>query len=281
LRDGRALAYCEWAHDRGPVVLALHGTPASRVWWPGQEQTRAAGVRLITVDRPGFGGSDPLPARRVGDWASDVAELTEALGIDRFGVVGWSGGAPYAAAVAAIMPERLSGVCLVSSASLTYAYGSPTPDDADDAHISDLLARLGLAEATIRYTKESRAWAEGLLDDPASLIERGDVAEGDRWLFEKPELYEGLLEGTREAVRQGAIGACSDWVGLLAPWGFALDEIQLAVALWHGGQDSSVGFADFERVAARIPNGVLTVWPDAGHFGIAKHWDAVLRAAVG
>ena len=93
LSDGRTLAWCEWGAPSGPVVLAFHGSPGSRVWWPGEAETRAAGVRLVTVDRPGYGGSDPLPGRRIVDWAADVADLNELWGIDRFGVVGWSGGA--------------------------------------------------------------------------------------------------------------------------------------------------------------------------------------------
>ena len=61
LRDGRSLAYCEWGHEGGPVVLAFHGSPGSRVWWPGAEVTAAAGARLVTVDRPGYGGVRTAP----------------------------------------------------------------------------------------------------------------------------------------------------------------------------------------------------------------------------
>ncbi len=94
LGDGRALAYCEWGDASGPAVLAFNGNPGSRAWWPGEDATAAAGVHLITVDRPGYGGSDPLPGRPIAGWADDVAELTESNGIVGFGVVGWSAGAP-------------------------------------------------------------------------------------------------------------------------------------------------------------------------------------------
>jgi pimeloyl-ACP methyl ester carboxylesterase len=280
LHDGRALAYCEWGRTEGPAVLAFHGSPGSRVWWPGLPHTEAAGVRLVTVDRPGCGNSDPLPGRTIGGWAGDVAELTEALGIGRFGVVGWSGGAPYAASVAASMPDRLTGTCIVSSASITYTLGPTTPDE-EDEHLIDMIRTIGHAEATLRYVEENRAWAEGLLKDPASLTELDEIAEGDRWLFDDPAESKGLNDMTREAVRQGAIGACSDWIGLLAPWGFSLNEIEAHVHLWHGGQDTWVDRNDFERVAAEIPHSTLTVWPDAGHFGIAKHWSDVLGTALG
>ena len=89
LRDGRALAYCEWGHAEGPAVLAFHGSPGSRVWWPALHHTEVAGVRLVTVDRPGCGASDPQSGRTIAGWAGDVTELTKALGIERSA---WSAG---------------------------------------------------------------------------------------------------------------------------------------------------------------------------------------------
>ena len=280
LRDGRSLAYCEWGHARGPVVLAFHGSPGSRVWWPGEAHTKAAKVRLVTVDRPGYGGSDPLPGRPKAGWASDVAELAEALGIDRFGLIGWSGGASYAAAVAAALPDRLTGVCLVSSASLIWVV-APTEPDEEDRHVLDLIERFGPAGATIRYAEENRAWAEDLLQDPASIIDPQKLPEGDRWLFEEPEQAEGFFDSIQEALRQGAIGAASDWLSSYLPWGFSPDEIEPAVHLWHGRQDGGVSLQSLELVVASLPRGTLTVWPDAGHFGIAKYWSSVLEAALG
>ena len=100
-------------------------------------------------------------------------------------------------------------------------------------------------------------------------------------LFDHPRAEGGLNDMTREAVRQGAIGACSDWIGLLAPWGFSVAEIEVDVHLWHGAQDSWVDRDDFERVVTAIPRSTLTVWPDAGHFGVAKYWPDVLEAALG
>jgi pimeloyl-ACP methyl ester carboxylesterase len=280
LRDGRSLAYCEWGHEGGPVVLAFHGSPGSRVWWPGAEVTAAAGARLVTVDRPGYGGSDPLPGRPIAGWAEDVVELADALGIDRFGVVGWSGGAPYAAAVAAeLLPDRLTGVCLASSASIAYAVGPSQADD-EDLHISELIDRFGPAEATVRYAAKIQAWAEGLRQDPGSMTNPDEFAAGDLWVLEQPEPRAGLFSSIGEGVRQGATGAATDWVNLLAPWGFSLAEIEVPVHMWHGGQDSWVQLADCERVVAAIPHAALTVWPDAGHFGPAKHWADVLAAAL-
>ena len=277
LGDGRRLSWCEWGAPNGPVVLAFHGTPGSRVWWPGEAQTKAVGARLITLDRPGYGGSDPLPGRRVVDWANDVAEFAHVRGLDRFGVVGWSGGAAYAAAVAASMPGRLAGVCIACSASITCALPGFEPDD-DDRHIIALIEQFGLTGAATRWADENRAWAHDVRADPTVLI--GEGTGGDPWVLEDAELMEGISQSFREAMRQDAAGVAGDWVALLAPWGFSLDQIEAKVHLWHAAKDW-VTLEDFQRLAELIPNATLSKWPDVGHFGPVRYWGSVLQAALG
>jgi pimeloyl-ACP methyl ester carboxylesterase len=236
-------------------------------------------VHLVTIDRPGHGGSDPLPGRPIFGWASDVAELTESLGIDRFGVVGWSGGAPYAAAVAAALPDRLTGVCLASSQSLCYILDSTERDDEDRQNL-DAIERFGAAEATRRYAADNEAWADSLRQAPETLFEPEEIADGDRWMLEDPTLARGLYASIQEGLRQGSIGAASDWLALVVPWGFGVGDIDPAVHLWHGAQDT-VSLVDFERVAAGIRRSTLTVWPGVGHLGPAKYGPDLLRAALG
>jgi pimeloyl-ACP methyl ester carboxylesterase len=280
LTDGRVLAWREWGDTDGRVVLAFHGVPGSRVWWPGEAETVAAGARLIVFDRPGYGLSDPAPGRPMVGWAADVAEFTELCGIGRFGVVGWSGGAPYAAAVAATMPDRLTGVCIACSASISCALpGFELADD--DRHVLELIDRYGPAEAASRSADEDQDWAAGLRADPTTLVGINDVADGDRWIFEDVGLADGLYASVRESVRQGAIGSASDWVAQLTPWGFAFEEIEPEVHLWHGAQDATVKLERFERVAELLPRATLTIWPDVGHFGPVRYWGDVLDAALG
>ena len=112
LADGRTLAYCEWGNPTGSPVLLAHGGPGSRLLCPDEDATAAAGVRLLTVDRPGYGGSGPRPDPSLLGWADDVQVLADRLGLERFAVVGWSAGGGYALACAARMPERISAVGL-------------------------------------------------------------------------------------------------------------------------------------------------------------------------
>jgi len=115
LRDGRMLAYAEYGSPKGLPIIHCHGTPSSRV--EGDltfSDTLAAelGVRIIVPDRPGMGRSDFQPNRCIVDWPNDVLELASALGLETFAVLGSSGGAPYAAACAALIPTRFeSSVC--------------------------------------------------------------------------------------------------------------------------------------------------------------------------
>src|SRR3954462_7076760 len=117
LPDGRSLAYCEYGVPDGVPVFNFHGLPGSRIDTRIiAEEARSAGLRLIAADRPGIGRSDPVRGKRTyAGWAQDIASLADALGIERFSVVGYSCGGPYALAVAAELPERVERVGLVSS----------------------------------------------------------------------------------------------------------------------------------------------------------------------
>ena len=114
--DGRILAVEQWGDPTGIPVVYLHGTPMSRLArYPDDSLFHELGVRLITYDRPGFGGSTPRPGRRVVDAAADVATIAAALGLDRFAVFGVSGGVPHAMAVAARYPERVTRLGALAS----------------------------------------------------------------------------------------------------------------------------------------------------------------------
>jgi pimeloyl-ACP methyl ester carboxylesterase len=287
LRDGRALAYREWGDPLGAPVVFAHGTPASRVWCPDphQDATQASAVRLITVDRPGIGGSDVQLGLTVGGWASDVAELADGLGLERFGVVGLSAGGPWAAACAALIPERLTGVGIASSRALAQFNLRERPQaleefGEDDRHAFDLVRELGPEEAAKSLAADDEEWARGLFEHPEKSLDGFEPPEGDKWFFEDPLQVELLLEGRRESARQRAVGFAWETVAIMQPWSFRLADISIPVHLWHGGQDEHVPLATQEFAAKTIPNAHLTIWPDAGHRGMAKHWRDVLEAVT-
>jgi pimeloyl-ACP methyl ester carboxylesterase len=115
LPDGRVLAYAEYGDSDGVPVVFHHGTPGSRLLATLLDaQASEAGIRVIAPDRPGFGRSDPDPDRRIEDWSRDVSALMDALSVRQFGVLGFSGGGPFALACAATCP-RAGSLGLVSA----------------------------------------------------------------------------------------------------------------------------------------------------------------------
>ncbi|MFA5875052.1 MAG: alpha/beta hydrolase, partial [Anaerolineales bacterium] len=116
LTEGRTLAFAEYGDLRGKPVFFFHGTPGSRYFRPSDEITAGLGVRLICVDRPGYGESTFQPGRRILDWPEDIAQLADALSIDKFAVAGHSGGGPYVSACAVALPDRVTAAALLSGA---------------------------------------------------------------------------------------------------------------------------------------------------------------------
>jgi pimeloyl-ACP methyl ester carboxylesterase len=279
LPDGRALAYAEWGDLLGRPVFLFHGMPGSRLFFPDPQTAAEGGVRAITVDRPGMGGSDPQPGHVVADWPADVVELAGALGLDRFGVVGWSAGTPYAFACAALIPEQLTGAAgTTSAAAMRYLIaGEPelrdTMLDDDDRAILELLPDRGAAER--RAASDAAEFVIGIAAQPEQLLER-PADPGDEWFFDDPDRRRSFVESMREAVRQGAEAMSPQFVAQVAPWGFRLEDISMAVHVWAGANDEVTPPDQMRRVADKIPTCRFKVWNDVGHAGIAKYLRDVL-----
>jgi pimeloyl-ACP methyl ester carboxylesterase len=279
LPDGRTLAYAEWGDLLGRPVFLFHGMPGSRLFFPDPQVATGSGVRAITVDRPGMGGSDPQPGHVVADWPADVVELAGALGLDRFGVVGWSAGTPYAFACAALIPEGLTGAAgTTSAAAMRYLiWDDPelreTLLDDDDRAILEVLPT-GRDAAERVAAADAGGFVESIAEHPEQVAERADA--GDEWFLEDPDRRRSFIESFREAVRQGAEAMSPQFVAQVAPWGFRLEDISMPVHVWAGANDAITPPEQMRRVAKRIPQHTFTVWDDVGHAGIAKHLDQVL-----
>ena len=132
LADGRTLAFTDAGAPDGFPIFYFHGAPGSRLDGAGMEdEFAAAGVRVLSADRPGYGGSSPSPHRSMADWPREVAALADHLNIDRFAVMGLSSGGPYVAACAALLGDRVvaaAAVAGVTDMGWSAAY-SEFPDD--------------------------------------------------------------------------------------------------------------------------------------------------------
>jgi pimeloyl-ACP methyl ester carboxylesterase len=275
LADGRTLAYSEWGDLSGQPVMLMHGAPASRLLCPDEDATAAAGVRLLTVDRPGYGGSDPHPDLTLLGWADDVQALADRLDLERFAVVGFSGGGGYALACAARMPERISAVGLASCVG---------PDDQVPGALEE------------DFTPEGRALFERVRRDPIEA--RRAVTEHVAWyqdpdiiwetetpavdvpVLARPDVREALTQMWREGARQGVGGLAADWIARSRPWGFAFTEVQMPAWVWQGELDHLVRPAHAHFLSAVLPNATPVLYPADGHLLLLQHWDDILAAVT-
>lgn len=266
LRDGRTLSWCEYGPADGTPVLLFHGTPGSRLEHdPFERPTR---VRTIVPDRPGFGGSSPLPGRRLVDWPTDVAQLADVLGLDRFHVGGISGGGPYALVCAAMMPERVLGVgsiCGVGPLSMPELRDGMNEQN----RMSDEMAR-NAPEMLFEFCEGVAAGVAA--DVEAAFAGGGDaMVPVDRATFELPEVRAMLMASYREAFRQNGRCLAEDLIIHSSPWGFDPSEIAAPVLLVHGALDQNVPLSNAEYLARVIPGAHLEVLPDQGHLSVAIH----------
>lgn len=278
LSDGRALGYAEYGARSGWPVLFFHGYPGSRLDAAlGAPAALDAGARLISIDRPGYGLSDFKPGRRISDWPADVLELAQALGLERFAVMGVSGGGPYAAACARFIPERLSAVAIVCGVG---------PFDAPDA-TRGMSRQNRILFAVGRYAPwlvglAMRAMLRSVERDPDAMLKRMSSAlpQVDRDVLARPEVRSALIAGMSEAGRQGVRGISQEAALYARPWGFDLAEIEIPVCLFQGEVDQNVPPGMGRHQASAIPNCRARFYPEEGHMSLAFDRQSDVLAAL-
>ena len=274
LEDGRALAYAEWGDASGLPLFHYHGSSSSRLEHPLQPGV-LEGVRLVTIDRPGHGLSDFQPERTLLHWPEDVAALADHLEIDRFAVSGWSAGGPYALACAYRIPERLTGVGVISSLGPHDRPGATAGMDRFNKVALAMSRRLPWAVNRRLMAMMGRVFTR----DPEGAAQRrfASLPSPDRHALSDRRAADMLLASMVESFRAGSDGSAWEARLLTLPWGFALQDIAIPVALWHGDADINSPLAAATYLSRTIPNASLTVFPDEGHFLILKHWGEFIR----
>jgi pimeloyl-ACP methyl ester carboxylesterase len=266
--DGRTLGVVEAGDPVGRTVFALHGTPGSRLLWRGLiEDAEARGIRLVGYDRPGYGGSDPHPGRRVADAAGDVAAIADALGLDRLAVEGGSGGGPHALACAALLPDRVVATACLAGVAPYPAEGLDWLEGMGQDNLDEFAATLEGREPLERYLRDQAdamlaAEPEALADTLRSLLSPPDAA------ILTGEVAEFLHEATRVGIGERLDGWIDDDFVFLERWGFELEDIRTPVQLWHGEQDRFVPLAHGEWLAERIPGVEAHLSEQDGHLTI-------------
>jgi pimeloyl-ACP methyl ester carboxylesterase len=274
LSDGRRLGYAEFGDPGGAPVIYFHGWPGARVeGLLGDEAASVSGVRLIAIDRPGMGLSAFQPGRGFVDWPDDVGEVAATLGLDRFAVLGISGGGPYAAACAWKLADRLTGGGIVSSLAPFDVAGAVASMGRRNRLTFQLVRHLGL----LRRIVMARV-ARSVSRRPERILERGVAAAVDKQYLDRPDVRNVLGESLREAFRDGSRGPAWEMGLYTRPWGFRLEEIQAPVHLWHGEQDANAPISMGRHLAASIPECRATFYPGEGHLHFVDRLPEILAA---
>jgi pimeloyl-ACP methyl ester carboxylesterase len=279
LRDGRRLAYVEYGAAEGRPVLWFHGTPGAHGQVPpiARDEAAARGVRLIAIDRPGTAGSTAHLYSAIVDFAADVEQLADVLGLDHFGIIGLSGGGPYVLAVAHRLRDRVVAACVLGGVAPTRGeervHGGVAALAARFEPVTSLFREpLGVAVtwfARVLRPLESQAFALYMRISP----------EGDQRVFARPEMKEMFLGDLRDAARNGGLKATVYDVVLFGRhWGFAVRDVDVPVYFWHGDADNIVPLEHVHHLGALVGNSVVSVRPGESHLGALDAIDEIFDA---
>jgi pimeloyl-ACP methyl ester carboxylesterase len=254
LADGRRLHAYDSGGAGSLVVLWHHGTPNTGL--PPEPLFAAAdrlGIRWISYDRPGYAGSTPQRGRNIASAASNAAAVADALGIDRFAVMGHSGGGPHALACAALLPGRVRGVLSISALAPFGASGLDWFAGMSDAGTASLQAAAQGRDAKERHE------ATSTVDDPG-FIPADHAALAGEWSW--------FMKVVRPAIASGPGGLIDDDLAYVNPWGCEPASITAPTLLLHGGSDRVAPCTHSEWLATRCPGAELRLVPGAGHISV-------------
>ncbi|MBN1995157.1 MAG: alpha/beta hydrolase [Anaerolineae bacterium] len=289
LSDGRTLAYLETGDPEGRPVFYFHGGPGSRLeGLMFDDLNRQLGIRMIALDRPGYGLSHFQEDRTYLDWPNDVGELADHLDIERFAVLGWSSGGPYAAVVAHQLPERVAIAVLVAGE------GPYASHDYPQSVLNDSATFNGSgANKLFIWSANNGPWLMHTIfrlsrimffNDPLGVMETSggfEMSAKDDYFFTQEFRHEYGAEMI-EAFRQGAAGVTREFTIERLDWPFALEEIQAPpVLVFHGAEDTAVHPGVSEYVCRRIPACVEpTIYPGEGHSVVYYRYKDIIRAML-
>ena len=275
LRDGRRVAVDFVGPERGPAVVLIHPAPGSRRFDPEPDATASAGIRLVTFDRAGYGGSEPLPEGSVptiAAYADDAAAVLGDLGITEAVVVGWSAGGRIAAALAARHPQLVRTLVIAAT---------PAPDD------------------EVRWIPdEQRPLIDVMKADPAgsvsqlvealkpmgtapghTLVATGDA---DAAALSDANVAEAIDTMVAEGFRQGVLGLAHDLISYTAlPWGFDPHEVTAPTVCVYGVADQIVTLAHAAWWARKIDGAERWDVPAVGHLVLRPVWSRIIADLVG
>lgn len=267
LACGRRVGFAEYGAPRGRPIFWFHGTPGGRgqIAPDARVVAREMGVRLISLERPGVGLSTRHLYENVTGWAHDVREIADCLELERFGVVGLSGGGPYVLACAHEMPDRVIAGAVLNGVAPTRG------PEAISGGLVALATRYAPFLAAAREPLARTLWL--LIRMSAPLSKQGIDAfarfspEADRRLFEVPGFKEMFTDDIVRGARRSMHAPIHDVILFTREWGFSMSDVVVPIRFWHGDADHIVPLSHGEHMASLIRDATLIVRPGENHLG--------------
>lgn len=268
LRSGRSLDCVEDGDPEGVPLFVLHGTPGSRrLFSPQVEHARKNGIRLVSYSRPGYGNSSRNAGRKIADAVPDIEEIADVAGIEKFAVMGHSGGGPHALACGALLPERTKGIVSVAGVGPYGAEGLDFTAGMGEYNVEDFNMLM----------KDEKKWEENNIRDTEMLLnsEKDEFTNVFGSLMSEPdrkamsdELIDYLMGQAKEGCTRSIYGLKDDNLAFMKNWGFGPESISVPVQLWQGTEDKFVPFSHGKWLSQKIPECEAHLEQGEGHLSI-------------
>jgi len=277
LYDGRNLEYREYGDPEGVPLIFLHSMVHSRkVFNPFSDCIERLGVRVISPERPGYGRSEMQLKRSIGEFAKDVAQLADHLGIERFYMAGEMDGSSYVLACAHHLPER------VIAASVISCLPKPEEDEIEKLISFERTIMMLMKKTPIFINHLGKILIRGMQKNPDKYFERfgKELCEPDRNIFMTPEHRAVFRESLENITAENIDGFIDNYFSRLFPWDFDPSKIKVPVQLWHGEQDQRSPIRFARKLASDIPDCTAQFIEDGGHCIFYSHWQQALTALI-
>lgn len=275
LQDGRNLAYMEYGNAKGEPVFHCHSIFGSRLElaFEAHEIAKKKSVRLIVLDRPGYGASDPNPDASFVNWSKDLVELADHLKIEKFSLTGYVMGGMYVLACAHEIPERIKRVASISNGVMP-----ESPSDYKE-FIPFYRMNIRLAKYMPKaYELISSIFIKGALSDPDSFIKQmsENLNSADKEIMNSLNFKNELVTSLKEAFLQGGKASSREMIYFTHDWAFKTSNIKVPVDIWQGTDDCHVPRVLGERFAEQIKDANLFTKEGQGHYLFFTHWEEIL-----
>ncbi|SDO75494.1 Pimeloyl-ACP methyl ester carboxylesterase [Paenibacillus sp. yr247] len=266
LPDGRKIGFAQYGNPVGFPLFFFHGTPSSRINSTVKtlhtliSHPNTPQFRVIALERPGYGISDPQPDRTLNDWVQDTLITADLLGIEKFAIMGVSGGGPYAIAVSHGAPERVTRTAILSGIG---------PLDVPELRSSVSAAEDMMLKAAEHAPEKLVAWINRVKDDPAAFVNQIYSLLSEEQKNQLPrDILEIYIESLREGCRQPD-GLISDYLIFGRSWNMEFSRIRIPIRFWHSDSDEDVAIRNAEYLSSVIPGAELIRLNGLNHYASA------------